>query len=73
MSEEHDNMEDEDVDITLTTKGQEADALKEMLRKRQEHLKCFVKIWLCSDERVQHSTDLIKSKTKLLLKQSLKQ
>ena len=34
-------MEDEDVDITLTTKGHKADALKEMLRKRQEHLMFF--------------------------------
>jgi len=33
LSEEHDDMKDVDVDISLTTKGQEADVLKEMLRK----------------------------------------
>lgn len=33
LSEEHDDMEDVDLDITLTTKGPEATALKEMLRK----------------------------------------
>jgi len=33
LSEEHDDMEDVDVDVTLTTKGPEAALLKEMLRK----------------------------------------
>ena len=33
LSEEHDDMEDVDVDVTLTTKGPEATVLKEMLRK----------------------------------------
>ena len=33
LSEEHEDMEDVDVDVTLTSKGPEADLLKEMLRK----------------------------------------
>jgi len=33
LSEEHEDMEDVDVDVTLTTKGPEATVLKEMLRK----------------------------------------
>jgi len=33
LSEEHDDMEDVDLDVILTTKGPEATALKEMLRK----------------------------------------
>ena len=33
LSEEHDDMDDVDIEISLTTKGPEADALKEMLRK----------------------------------------
>ena len=33
LSEEHDDMDDVDVDVSLTTKGAEADTLKEMLRK----------------------------------------
>lgn len=33
LSEEHDDLEDVDVDISLTTKGPEATVLKEMLRK----------------------------------------
>jgi len=33
LSEEHEDMEDVDVDVTLTTKGSEATVLKEMLRK----------------------------------------
>ena len=33
LSEEHEDMEDVDVDVSLTTKGPEATVLKEMLRK----------------------------------------
>jgi len=33
MSEEHDDMNDVDVDVSLTTKGPEADVLKEVMRK----------------------------------------
>ena len=33
LSEEHDDMDDVDIEISLTTKGPEADTLKEMLRK----------------------------------------
>ena len=33
LSEEHEDMEDVDIDVSLTTKGPESDALKEMLRK----------------------------------------
>jgi len=33
LSEEHDDMKDVDLDITLTTKGPESDMLKEMMRK----------------------------------------
>jgi len=33
LSEEHEDMEDVDVDVSLTSKGPEADLLKEMLRK----------------------------------------
>jgi len=33
LSEEHDDMDDVDVDVSLTTKGPEAETLKEMLRK----------------------------------------
>jgi len=33
LSEEHDSMDDVDLDISLTTKGKEADLLKEMMRK----------------------------------------
>jgi len=33
LSEEHDDMKDVDLDITMTTKGPESDLLKEMMRK----------------------------------------
>lgn len=33
LSEEHEDMEDVDVEVSLTSKGPEADLLKEMLRK----------------------------------------
>lgn len=33
MSEEHDDMDDVDIDISLTTKGPESDQLKEVMRK----------------------------------------
>ena len=63
LSEEHDDLEDVDVDITLTTKGAEADALKEMLRKGdgakdiRKALSNYV-----SALKNEYSTDLIKPK-----------
>jgi len=63
LSEEHDDMEDVDVDITLTTKGAEADALKDMLRKG-DGAKAIRKVLsnYVAALKNEYSTDLIKPK-----------
>jgi len=63
LSEEHDDIEDVDVDITLTTKGPEADALKEMLRKGQgvKEIRAVLSNYV-SALKNEYSTDLIKPK-----------
>jgi len=63
LSEEHDDIEDVDVDITLTTKGPEADALKEMLRKGQgvKEIRAVLSSYI-SALKNEYSTDLIKPK-----------
>ena len=63
MSEEHDDIEDVDVDITLTTKGPEADALKEMLRKGDgvKNIRAVLSNYV-SALKNEYSQDLIKPK-----------
>jgi len=63
LSEEHDDMEDVDVDISLTTKGPEADALKEMLRKGDgaKNIRGVLSKYV-SALKNEYSTDLIKPK-----------
>ncbi len=60
LSEEHEDMEDVDIEVTLTSKGPEADLLKEMLRKGtgakkiRETLKAYV-----TALKTEYSTGLI--------------
>jgi len=63
LSEEHDDMEDVDVDISLTTKGPEADALKEMLRKGDgaKNIRGVLSMYV-SALKNEYSSDLIKPK-----------
>jgi len=63
LSEEHDDMEDVDIDITLTTKGAESDALKEMLRKGDgaKNIRAVLSNYV-SALKNEYSTDLIKPK-----------
>jgi len=63
LSEEHDDIEDVDVDITLTTKGPEADALKEMLRKGHgvKEIRAVLTSYV-SALKNEYCTDLIKPK-----------
>jgi len=63
LSEEHDDIEDVDVDITLTTKGPEADALKEMLRKGDgvKNIRAVLSNYV-SALKNEYSQDLIKPK-----------
>ena len=63
MSEEHDDMEDVDIDISLTTKGAESDVLKEMLRKGDgaKNIRAVLSNYV-SALKNEYSTDLIKPK-----------
>jgi len=63
LSEEHDDMEDVDVDISLTTKGAEADTLKEMLRKGEgvKEIRSLLAKYVAA-LKTEYSTDLIKPK-----------
>lgn len=63
LSEEHDDMEDVDVDISLTTKGPEADTLKEMLRKGEgaKEIRSLLAKYVAA-LKTEYSTDLIKPK-----------
>lgn len=63
LSEEHDDMEDVDLDISLTTKGPEADALKEMLRKGDgaKQLRSVLAQYVTALKN-EYSQDLIKPK-----------
>jgi len=63
LSEEHDDMEDVDIDITLTTKGAESDVLKEMLRKGDgaKNIRAVLSNYV-SALKNEYSTDLIKPK-----------
>jgi len=63
LSEEHDDMEDVDLEISLTTKGPEADALKEMLRKGDGAKKIRGILYdYVAALKNEYSTDLIKPK-----------
>jgi len=63
LSEEHDDMDDVDIDISLTTKGVESDALKEMLRKGDgaKNIRGVLSNYV-SALKNEYSTDLIKPK-----------
>jgi len=63
LSEEHDDMEDVDLEISLTTKGAEADALKEMLRKGEgaAQLRSVLSKYVTALKN-EYSQDLIKPK-----------
>merc|ERR1712102_209836 len=63
LSEEHDDMEDVDLEISLTTKGPEADALKEMLRKGEgaKDIRSILAKYVAALKN-EYSTDLIKPK-----------
>eukprot|EP00092_Neocalanus_flemingeri_P003256 GFUD01003485.1.p1 GENE.GFUD01003485.1~~GFUD01003485.1.p1 ORF type:complete len:324 (+),score=86.04 GFUD01003485.1:56-1027(+) len=77
LSEEHDDMEDVDVDISLTTKGPEGDALKEMLRKGDgvKAIRAILSSYV-SALKNEYATDLVKPKkgdeaTKAVTKQAV--
>ena len=63
LSEEHDDMEDVDLEISLTTKGPEADALKEMLRKGEgaKDIRSILAKYVAALKH-EYSQDLIKPK-----------
>jgi len=63
LSEEHDDMEDVDLEVSLTTKGPEADALKEMLRKGDgaKNIRGVLYDYVAALKN-EYSTDLIKPK-----------
>jgi len=63
LSEEHDDMEDVDIEISLTTKGPEADALKEMLRKGDgaKEIRSILSQYVTALKN-EYSQDLIKPK-----------
>ena len=63
LSEEHDDMEDVDLDVSLTTKGPEADALKDMLRKGEgaKQLRAVLAKYVTA-LKSEYSQDLIKPK-----------
>ena len=63
LSEEHDDMEDVDLEVSLTTKGPEAEALKEMLRKGEGAKKIRGVLYdYVAALKNEYSTDLIKPK-----------
>merc|ERR1712061_366882 len=63
LSEEHDDMEDVDLEVSLTTKGPEAEALKEMLRKGEGAKKIRGGLYdYVAALKNEYSTDLIKPK-----------
>jgi len=63
LSEEHDDMEDVDLEVSLTTKGPEAEALKEMLRKGDGAKKIRGVLYdYVAALKNEYSTDLIKPK-----------
>jgi len=63
LSEEHDDMDDVDLEVSLTTKGPEADALKEMLRKGDgaKNIRSVLYEYVAALKN-EYSTDLIKPK-----------
>ena len=63
LSEEHDDMEDVDIEVSLTTKGPEADALKEMLRKGDgaKNIRSILSAYVTALKN-EYSQDLIKPK-----------
>ena len=63
LSEEHDDMEDVDLEVSLTTKGPEAEALKEMLRKGDgaKNIRGVLYDYVAALKN-EYSTDLIKPK-----------
>ena len=63
LSEEHDDMDDVDVDVSLTTKGPEAETLKEMLRKGEgaKQIRAILEEYVKALKN-EYSQDLIKPK-----------
>jgi len=63
LSEEHDDMEDVDLEVSLTTKGPEAETLKEMLRKGEgaKNIRGVLYDYVAALKN-EYSSDLIKPK-----------